>query len=325
MRNGFVGVATPYYVEKGIPYLQSNNVRRNKIDKTQMVYINKEFHENILVVQSGHAGECTVVPKEFEGSNCHALIIMSPTDVTTINSTFCAYYLNSPIGIKKIFPLITGNTVKHILASEMKKLRINLPSLNEQNKLSHFLSTIEKKIELLEAKHENYQNFKKYLMQQIFAQKLRFNFDDEWKRYNLGDISTIGKGFTPSTSNPEYWDGDINWLSIADMNQGKYITETIKKITEEGCKNKKIVEKDTLIMSFKLTIGRLGILKKNMFTNEAICNFKWKNNNILTEYMYYYLSSINILKYGSQAAKGITLNNDTLNTIPVLLPSIDEQ
>jgi len=109
------------------------------------------------------------------------------------------------------------------------------------------------------------------------------------------------------------------------MNQGKYITETSKKITEEGCKNKKIVEKDTLIMSFKLTIGRLGILKKNMFTNEAICNFKWKNNNILTEYMYYYLSSINILKYGSQAAKGITLNNDTLNTIPVLLPSIDEQ
>lgn len=109
------------------------------------------------------------------------------------------------------------------------------------------------------------------------------------------------------------------------MNQGKYITETTKKITEEGCKNKKIVEKDTLIMSFKLTIGRVGILKKNMFTNEAICNFKWKNNDILTEYMYYYLSSINILKYGSQAAKGITLNNDTLSTIPVLLPSIKEQ
>ena len=95
VRNGFVGVATPYYVEKGIPYLQSNNIRRNKIDKTQMVYINKEFHEkheksmlkenDILVVQSGHAGECTVVPKEFEGCNCHALIIMSPNDVTSIN------------------------------------------------------------------------------------------------------------------------------------------------------------------------------------------------------------------------------------------------
>ena len=194
-----------------------------------------------------------------------------------------------------------------------------------QQKISQFISLIDEKIGLLKQKHTYYQDFKKYLMQQIFAQKLRFNFDDEWKRYNLGDISTIGKGFTPSTSNPEYWDGDINWLSIADMNQGKYITETSKKITEEGCKNKKIVEKDTLIMSFKLTIGRLGILKKNMFTNEAICNFKWKNNNILTEYMYYYLSSINILKYGSQAAKGITLNNETLNSIPVYLPDSNKQ
>ena len=62
-----------------------------------------------------------------------------------------------------------------------------------------------------------------------------------------------------------------------------------------------------------------------MYTNEAICNFKWKNKDVLTEYMYYYLSSINILKYGSQAAKGITLNNETLTQIPVLLPSIEEQ
>ena len=213
----------------------------------------------------------------------------------------------------------------NLSANIIKKLEFKFPELSEQQKISKFLLLIDKKIQFLEKKHTAYQDFKKYLMQQIFAQKLRFDFTDKWDKYNLGDISTIGKGFTPSTSNPNFWDGDINWLSIADMNQGKYIEKTAKKITEEGCKNKKIVEKDTLIMSFKLTIGRLGILKQDMFTNEAICNFKWKNNNILTEYMYYYLSSINILKYGSQAAKGITLNNDTLSTIPVLLPSIEEQ
>lgn len=78
-------------------------------------------------------------------------------------------------------------------------------------------------------------------------------------------------------------------------------------------------------MSFKLTIGKLGILNKDMYTNEAICNFQWNTPNISTEFMYYYLSSINIKKYGSQAAKGITLNNDTLNAIPVFYPSFDEQ
>ena len=156
--------------------------------------------------------------------------------------------------------------------------------------------------------------------------KLRFSgFDDEWTKINLGELSKIGKGFTPSTSNPSFWDGELYWLSIADMNQGKYIKQTSKKISLEGSKNKDPIEKGTLLMSFKLSLGKLGILTKDMYTNEAICNFKWKNNNISTEYMYYYLSSINIMKYGSQAAKGITLNNETLNTIPVILPNFDEQ
>jgi len=212
-----------------------------------------------------------------------------------------------------------------INSNEYKKLPIILPSLDEQNKISNFLTSIDKKIDLLERKHQFYQEFKKYLMQQIFTQKLRFNFTDEWEKYLLGDISLIGKGFTPSTSNPSFWDGDLKWLSIADMNQGKYINQTTKKITSDGSKNKEPVKKGTLLMSFKLSIGKLGILTEDMYTNEAICNFKWKNKDVLTEYMYYYLSSINILKYGSQAAKGITLNNETLSTIPVLLPSLEEQ
>lgn len=250
--------------------------------------------------------------------NNHAHVIKANSDINQ-------YFLSESLERINYEKYNTGTAQPKLNRDVCQKIKVKIPEYSEQNKIASFLVQIDQKIKLLEQKYKNYKNFKKYLMQQIFAQKLRFNFDDKWNKYNLGDISTIGKGFTPSTSNPNYWDGDIDWLSIADMNQGKYITETSKKITEEGCKNKKIVEKDTLIMSFKLTIGRLSILKKDMFTNEAICNFKWKNNDILTEYMYYYLSSINILKYGSQAAKGITLNNDTLSTIPVLLPSIEEQ
>ena len=148
---------------------------------------------------------------------------------------------------------------------------------------------------------------------------------NSWKRSVLGMLCNIRKGFTPSTGNSSYWGGDIDWLSIADMNQGKYISSTNKKITEAGAKNRNIIKKGTLLMSFKLTIGKLGILNKDMYTNEAICNFQWNTPNMSTEFMYYYLSSINIKKYGSQAAKGITLNNDTLNAIPVFYPSFDEQ
>ena len=76
-----------------------------------------------------------------------------------------------------------------INSNEYKKLPINLPSFNEQQKISSFLESIDAKIDLLKKKHEYYNDFKKYLMQQIFAQKLRFkNFDDEWVQVKLKDI-----------------------------------------------------------------------------------------------------------------------------------------
>ena len=109
------------------------------------------------------------------------------------------------------------------------------------------------------------------------------------------------------------------------MKQGKYISYVSKHISDEALGNKKLVPKGTLIMSFKLTLGRLGIVNREMMTNEAICHFYWKNKNINTEYMYYYLSTVNIESFGCRAAKGITLNNDSLNSIVVKLPVIDEQ
>ena len=242
---------------------------------------------------------------------------------------FIYYYLES-LKDKHVWERLSqGSTFESVNSNDIKNLNLKIPSNSTQNHIINFFTAIDTKIELLQKKHGEYIRFKQYLMQNIFAdksaEKLRFNFTDEWEKYLLGDISLIGKGFTPSTSNPSFWDGDLKWLSIADMNQGKYINQTTKKITSDGSKNKEPVKKGTLLMSFKLSIGKLGILTEDMYTNEAICNFKWKNKDVLTEYMYYYLSSINILKYGSQAAKGITLNNETLSTIPVLLPSLEEQ
>lgn len=167
-----------------------------------------------------------------------------------------------------------------------------------------------------------YQEYEKQLRKNIF------NFKENkiiYKKFQLNDIAEINKGFTPSTKKSEYWtNGEYYWLSISDMNQ-KYINKTKKKISDIAIKNKNIVKKGTLLMSFKLTIGKVAILNEDMYTNEAIANFTWRKENISTEYMYYYLKTINVKKYGSQAAKGITLNNETLSSIPILLPEYNEQ
>ena len=342
MRNGFVGVATPYYVEKGIPYLQSNNIRRNKIDKTQMVYINKEFHEkheksmlkenDILVVQSGHAGECTVVPKEFEGCNCHALIIMSPKDITSINSTFCAYYLNSPVGIKKLFPLITGNTIKHILASEMKKLRINLPSLNEQNKLSHFLSIIDKKIDLLENKLQAYMDFKKYLMQQIFAQKLRFaDFTDKWIDCKFKDLGTVKSGVGFSTKYQGHLDLEYNLYKVSDMNlkgNERIMVKSNNTIDDSILKemNAKLITEPSIIFAKvgeAIFLNRKRIANKPFLIDNNMMAFT-PNNKVNIDFMYYLSTTINFGKYAQTGALP-SYNASDINTIKCKIPSKEEQ
>ena len=325
----------------GLPVLRSNNIVNGQIDlsdikfwhlvdtkgsKTENYFLKKDDLLVNFINSLGKMGKSAVYNDELKRPTIFTTNLMRLNFKKNINTYFIYYFFNTTY-YKNYIDKITKPAVNQasFTTKDFKKMELKIPTMPEQFKISKFLKHIDKKIELLENKLGYHQDFKKYLMQQIFTQKLRFNFTDEWEKYLLGDISLIGKGFTPSTSNPSFWDGDLKWLSIADMNQGKYINQTTKKITSDGSKNKEPVKKGTLLMSFKLSIGKLGILTEDMYTNEAICNFKWKNKDVMTEYMYYYLSSINILKYGSQAAKGITLNNETLSTIPVLLPSLEEQ
>ena len=334
-RIGWKNLKQSEYTESGPYLIAGKHITNGIINWEECDHLSMERYDESPEI----ALEIGDVIFSKDGSLGNPALIKVLPDKATINGTmmlvrlhekvtpnFFYQVLNSESFFRLLHILKSGSSIPHIFQRDMENFKFKIPqSFDEQNKISSLLEKIDEKIELLNNKHQTYQSFKQYLMQEIFAQKLRFDFDDEWKKYLLGEISLIGKGFTPSTSNPSFWDGELKWLSIADMNQGKYINQTTKTITPDGSKNKEPVKKGTLLMSFKLSIGKLGILTEDMYTNEAICNFEWKNKDVLTEYMYYYLSSINILKYGSQAAKGITLNNETLNTIPVLLPSLEEQ
>ena len=213
IRNGFVGVATPYYVENGIKYLQGKNIKDGKIDPTGLIHISEEFHlkknnsrlriNDILMVQSGHVGECAVVEKEYDNANCHALIVLSPHDVPQINSHFVKDYFYTPIGKKIINQVKTGNTIEHVLASEVKEISISFPSKEEQTKIASFLSSVDQKISQLTQKHELLSQYKQGMMQKLFSQQIRFKADDgsefgEWKIDKIKNVFTNkSKSFNP--------------------------------------------------------------------------------------------------------------------------------
>ncbi|MGM8213419.1 restriction endonuclease subunit S [Virgibacillus sp. W0430] len=144
---------------------------------------------------------------------------------------------------------------------------------------------------------------------------------------NITEVCNIQIGKTPKRSESKYWGQGNSWVSIADMNS-KFIGNSKEEINDLAVKehNMKIVPKNTLIMSFKLSIGKVGITTKELYTNEAIAAFMIKDPNILhTEYLYYVLRNYNYDHLMDSAARGKTLNKRKLAQIEIPLISIKQQ
>ena len=149
-----------------------------------------------------------------------------------------------------------------------------------------------------------------------------------WKTVSLGEICNIEIGKTPSRSILKYWGGDQPFMSISDMNQGRYFTYTKEFITDNAAKecNCKLVPSETLLLSFKLSIGKVGITRMPIYTNEAIAALYIRNPTMVyQDYLYWALQNVDYDLYVDKAAKGKTLNKKKLNIVKIPLPPLDEQ
>lgn len=149
-------------------------------------------------------------------------------------------------------------------------------------------------------------------------------------RYKLKEIFDLQMGKTPSRSNSEYWNTkDYKWISIADLSQtGKYISDTKEHISDHAVKESgiKVIPANTVIMSFKLSIGKTAITTEDMYSNEAIMAFHDKHvANILPEYIYYMFKYKNWEVGSNAAVMGKTLNKAILLEEEIEICSVEEQ
>ena len=176
--NAFVGTATPYYVESGHFYLESNNIKDGQINHNTEVFINDEFYEkqkdkwlhtgDMVMVQSGHVGHAAVIPEELNNSAAHALIMFRHLKVE-IEPYFLNYQYQTLKSKKKIENITTGNTIKHILASEMLQFEVDVPKLAEQRKIAEYFRGLDHLITLHQRKLEKLQNIKKSMLEKMFV------------------------------------------------------------------------------------------------------------------------------------------------------------
>ena len=285
--NAFVGTATPYYVESGHFYLESNNIKDGQINHNSEIFINDEFYEkqkdkwlhtgDMVMVQSGHVGHAAVIPEELDNSAAHALIMFRhPKE--KIEPYFLNYQYQTNKSKKKIEEITTGNTIKHILASDMQEFVVDITNYDEQKKIGSYFQKLDHLITL----HQR----KCYRFIDIAL--------DAWEQRKLGEVAQEFKSGNSLKADEIDITGDY---PVYGGNGLRGYTSTYNHDGEYAL------------------IGRQGALCGNMnysvgkayFTEHAVVVKADENND--TRFLYYMLDTMNLGQYSDQSAQpGLAVN-----------------
>lgn len=247
-----------------------------------------------------------------------------------IISKYVYQYLFLDKFLKQIETCLLGSSYPALNSSDIENLIITYPiNAKEQEKIVEILELWDKAIETTKKLIEQKKLQKKYLMQKLLTGKIRLKgFKDKWIKTNLGKISIMQSGGTPSTKKQEYFDGNILWASVSDMSSSKkYIDSTEKTISEKGLKNSnaKLFPKGTILFAMYASIGEVCITKVPMTTSQAILSICC-SDQLYNEYLYYYLLLykkifISLGQTGTQS----NLNKGMVENIVLHLPKYNEQ
>lgn len=148
-------------------------------------------------------------------------------------------------------------------------------------------------------------------------------------KYKLSEVMDLIGGGTPKTSKPEYWNGNIPWLSVKDFNNGfRYVYETEKSITQLGLENSstKLLQKGDVIISARGTVGEIATIPFPMAFNQSCYGLRAKSGIVTSDYLYYLIKyNVSVLKKNTHGSVFDTITRSTFDNIVVEIPSIEIQ
>jgi type I restriction enzyme, S subunit len=182
---GVVVKPASHYVERGISAFRSFNVREDRLDTNDLVYFSKEDNDtalaksklrtgDVLVVRTGYPGTSCVVPKEYDGTNCIDLLIVRPK-IEMIRSGFLSRFFNSPAGKRQAVAAKHGLAQQHLNVSAVKRTRIPVPSLNEQDDIDSALATVQRKMDIITQRKQSLTDLFRTLLHELLTAQIRVN------------------------------------------------------------------------------------------------------------------------------------------------------
>lgn len=328
----------PSFWDGDIPWVTTGEMSQTEIfDTTEKITQKglenssaKLFKKNTLLIamygQGKTRGQVSILRIEATTNQACAAITLKDN----CNSEFIYHFLSGEYDRLRL--LSNDGSQKNLSAGLIKKYKILLPSIAEQEKIASFLDSIDTRLTQLRRKHELLQTYKRGVMQKLFSQEIRFKDAigsdfPEWEKKKLGDIGNFTGGGTPDTSNQEYWIGDIPWVSSSDIFEDSIHKISITRfINEKAIKESatKIIIEPSILLVSRVGVGKLAISHEQICTSQDFSNFTPYIDNII--FLAYLLSSkINRLLSISQGTsiKGFTIHDISLLRLSV--PIIEEQ
>ncbi|MEG1942018.1 MAG: restriction endonuclease subunit S [Cetobacterium sp.] len=347
------------YKKNGVSLIRSQNIYNNSFVNTGLVFIDDyaaeklknvkiEEKDVLLNITGDSVARCTIVPKRVLPARVNQHVCILRANSKYINSFYLKSYLVNNKTQEKMLSLAkSGGTRPALTKSMIENLEIDLPPLQTQEKIASILSALDDKIEINNEMNKTLEEMAQTLFKRWF---IDFDFPNEngepyrssggkmvdselgeipegWIFDNISEFFDITIGKTPPRKETQWFsknEKDIKWASIKDLGEaGVYILNTGEKITREAIEkfNIKKVESNTVILSFKLTIGRVVITNEAMITNEAIAHFTNKNITNITEFLYLYLKNFNYNSLGNTSSIATAVNSKIIKNIPFYLPN----
>lgn len=276
-------------------------------------------------LENGKTAMVNILDENEVGFGSTEYIVFRAKKGLTI-ADFVYYLVSSPVIRNPAIKSMVGSSGRQRVQTDViENLEICFPTITEQENIVSVLKLLDDKIALNNKINNN-------LLEQVltlYRNKFVDTANDERRICRADEYFDISIGKTPPRKEPQWFSTnpqDITWVSISDMgNCGLYISSSSEQLTKEALDrhNVKVVPDNTVLLSFKLTVGRIAITNGEMTTNEAIAHFKTDKKEI-NEYLYCYLKCFNYQTMGSTSSIATAVNSKIIKGMPFVVPIDDE-
>ena len=341
------------FINAGVPVLNGSNLQGFKLNEDSFNYVSQEKADSlgkanahkgdIVITHRGTLGQIVYIPEESKFDQY--LISQSQFRLKlkkdVIRPDFFVYFFHTRLGQHRILMNASQVGVPALArpTSTFKEVLVPVPKMEVQNKIMDILHSLDDKIEVNRRINKNLEQqaqalFKSWFVDfepfkdQPFVESELGMIPQGWRVQEAQEVFSINIGKTPPRKESEWFsesNEDNVWVSIADMGScGAFISDSSEYLTDEAVRrfNVQMVEKDSILLSFKLTVGRVAIADTRLTTNEAIARFILPKK-FYREFLYLYLKQYKYGNLGSTSSIATAVNSKTIKGMSLLIPNVE--